>query len=63
MTDHEAIKAMKDGKKVAHRHFTPEEWVKETGALYEFEDGCLCERHHFWLDRSPGSWLEGWRVV
>jgi len=63
MTKDEAIDAMREGKKVAHRHFTGEEWVKETGTRYEFEDGCMCEPREFWAHRVHSSWVDGWSVV
>ena len=62
MSKDEAIKAMRDGMKVTHRHFSSEEWMKETGRLYEFEDGCLCEFEEFWRYREDDSWLEGWKI-
>lgn len=63
MTKEEAKQALKEGKKVAHRHFTSKEWVKKLGGLYEFEDTCVCRPQEFWRGRSSGSWLDGWRIV
>jgi ribosomal protein L31E len=63
MTKEEAIKAMKDGKKVTHRHFTAEEWVtmNNIGQMV-FEDGCRCPPHEFWEWRKDESFLTDWEL-
>ncbi len=63
MTNTEAMGAMRDGHKVRHQSFTLDEWMKETGRLYEFEDGCLCEPDEFWRFRDGDEWLVGWRLI
>jgi hypothetical protein len=65
MTKEEAIQAMKDGKRVAHSHFTKKEWMKLEldSSNYEFEDGIICEREAFWVTRDCPSWEYNWRVV
>jgi len=63
VTKEEAISAMRDGKKVKHAFFTPDEWVKESGDGYEFEDGCRCEIYEFWLHRIDDSWNNCWSIV
>jgi hypothetical protein len=63
MDKEQAIEAMRQGHKVAHRHFTEEEWVKESDIGYEFEDGILCGKDEFWRWRSDDSWLSGWKIV
>ena len=62
MTKEAAIQAMRDGQRVTHYLFDPDEWVQETGRLYEFEDGCLCSRSEFWRFRTDSVWLENWKV-
>jgi len=62
MTKKEAIKSMRNGNKVTHRYFTPDEWMKETGHLYEFEDGCMCGFSAFWTHRQDDVWQDGWKV-
>ena len=62
MSKDQAIKAMGLGQKVAHRHFSDEEWMCETNGRYEFEDGCLCEYEEFWRWRDDSSWDNGWKV-
>jgi len=63
MTKSEAIQAMREGKKVTHRYFTDDEWVKITPTgLYEFEDGVVCPSLLFWQDRQGEYWEDGWDV-
>ena len=67
MTKDEAIAAMLNGEKIAHRHFGSDEWMKQNrdGRLfteYEFEDGCICTGVDFWSCRSDISWQDGWRI-
>ena len=59
----DAIKAMQDGKKVAHKHFTEYEWmcINESNR-YEFEDGATCLPSSFWEFRPDDSWQSGWEV-
>jgi len=63
MTKEEAIAAMKDGKKVSHRLFTSDEWMKIKGSRYEFEDGCSCNPNEFWSRRIHASWDSNWSIV
>lgn len=64
MQKSEAIQAMKDGHKVAHMHFTPDEWVKMiTNNLYLFEDGVQCTSEEFWLYRPDDlGFDDGWEI-
>jgi len=62
MTKDDAKKAMGNGSKVTHRYFTPEEWIMESGCLYEFEDGCMCSFIEFWQHRTEDSWNDGWEI-
>jgi hypothetical protein len=63
MTKKQAIEAMKEGKKVAHRHFDDHEWMKMDGEKFEFEDGVRCSQNLFWSDRQNDSWESDWRIV
>lgn len=58
-----AIEAIKKGHKVRHSLFCPDEWMKLTGCLFEFEDGCLCEQDEFWRARNESFWLTVWSLV
>lgn len=60
MTKDEAMTFMRNGGKVTHRFFSPDEWMIESGYLYEFEDGCMCEFSEFWSFRKDASWDDGW---
>lgn len=60
----EAIAAMREGKKVAHRYFTDDEWMQLTATgSYQFEDGVIWPTLLFWQDRKDESWQTGWRIV
>jgi hypothetical protein len=59
----EAIKAMREGKKVTHQYFTQDEWVQLTpSGLYQFEDGVICPSLLFWQDRKGEQWETGWSL-
>ena len=63
MTKDKAIEAMKDGKKVSHRWFSPDEWMIDKDGMFEFEDGCRCGYKEFFSDRDDSSWLVGWKIL
>ena len=63
MNKEKAIDALHDGKIVKHSGFAPEEWVKQDGHLYVFEDGCQCTHREFWQHRTQDWWDEGWSVI
>lgn len=60
MDKEQVIKALREGATLTHDWFSPDEWMKQTGLLYEFEDGCLCEPDEFWRYRTDESWNTGW---
>jgi len=60
MTKQEAILAMREGKKVTHVSFTPDEWVSSSGTVYKFEDGNECSDKEFWAYRKDDSFYYGW---
>lgn len=62
MNKKEAIKALREGKKLTHLYFAPEEWIIEDGLYYRFEDGYLCEPIMFWNDRKSEYWNADWRI-
>lgn len=64
LTKAEAFEAMKQGKKVTHKYFTDNEWMKSdvTGMIYEFEDGVVCCRHEFWAWKDEKHFQTGWRI-
>lgn len=63
MTRDEAIKAMREGKKVTHMYFDPNEWVTETSTgRYQFEDGVICSPFEFWRYRIGKEWENDWKL-
>jgi hypothetical protein len=62
MTRAEAIKAMREGKKVTHRYFTPEEWATQEKGEILLEDGVRCSPAEFWRDRTTQWFDDGWEL-
>ena len=62
MTKIEAIKLMKEGKKLTHRYFSPNEWVTIENNSILFEDGCECSQQLFWYDRKNEYWNDDWSL-
>jgi len=63
MNKQEAIQAIKEGKKVTHIYFSPDEWVTLTpSGLYKFEDGVVCTSQFFWFDRKDVMWETDWTI-
>jgi len=62
MTKEEAIEQMKLGKRLTHKHFTDNEWVKsnQDGTIIILEDGAECPPHEFWRWRTNESWNNDW---
>lgn len=67
LSKEQAIEAMKAGKKVRHRYFTDDEWVRlrypDVAGVYEFEDGVICRAREFWYIRRGPEWEDGWEIV
>lgn len=64
LTKEEAIQLLEDGKKVAHRFFSDGEWIKKHNERsYIFEDGIICSKDMFWIDRSGNSFKICWGEV
>lgn len=63
LTKDEAIQAMKEGHKVAHRYFSDDEWMTLDGLSFLTEDGCRHDPYIFWIDRQSPEWNTDWRVV
>ena len=62
MTKQEAIKAMREGKKVTHRYFAADEWITIIGGKIFTEDGCSCSQEEFWHYRLTPSFEEDWEL-
>jgi hypothetical protein len=65
MTKQAAIDAMMQGKKVRHKYFVENEWMKSSpnGLMYYFEDGYFGTAEIFWSYRQEDYWLTGWEIV
>lgn len=63
MTKLEAIQAMRDGKKVRHYYFSPDEWMSLTsGGNFLLEDGVVCIPAEFWFWRTEKEWDTDWEI-
>jgi len=62
MTRPEAIKAMREGKKVTHKYFTREEWATQDHGLILLDDGDKCAPSAFWKDRQSKMFDNGWSL-
>lgn len=63
MTKAEAIEAMKNGRKVRHTYFSPDEWASMDMGMIVLEDGVTCEPDEFWRYRESPIFDNGWSVV
>lgn len=59
---HEAIKAMRERKKVTHMYFTPEEWATLENGQILLEDGVRCSPAEFWRDRQAVYFDNDWSI-
>jgi predicted RNA-binding protein with EMAP domain len=63
MTKLEAIRAMREGKKVRHYYFSPDEWMSMTSkGMYLLEDSVVCSPAEFWKWRSEKEWDSDWEI-
>jgi hypothetical protein len=62
MTKDEAISAMKEGKKVTHRHFTDKEWISMKDGRILTEDGYNHDAREFWSYRKDKAFEEDWEL-
>lgn len=58
----EAITAMREGKKVTHKYFSPEEWATQDKGEILLEDGVRCSPALFWMDRKTPMFDDGWEL-
>lgn len=64
MTKEEAIAAMKQGKKVAHRYFSEGEWITMVDGMIVAEDGFKISPKDFWAPLRRGlAWNDDWEIV
>ena len=62
MSKDDAIKAMRNGKKVTHPFFTSDEWISMEGNKIVCEDGCRHNFYEFWSIRTNLGFLAGWEI-
>ena len=62
MTQGKAIELMRQGVKITHHHFLPNEWMIIQGRYIVFEDGVQVEQSAFWADRNTEQWQDGYSV-
>jgi hypothetical protein len=58
----EAIKAMREGKKVTHMYFDPKEWATLENGQILLEDGVKCSPAQFWQDRLTPMFDNDWSI-
>lgn len=62
MTQGKAIELMRQGVKITHFRFLPNEWMIIQGLYIVFEDGDRVEQSAFWADRKGEQWYDGYSV-
>jgi hypothetical protein len=58
----EAIQAMKEGKKVTYKYFSPNEWMTMKDGMVVLEDGVKCPPEEFWRYRTNFWWDNGYSL-
>jgi hypothetical protein len=53
---------MREGKKITHRHFSPEEWMTIEDGKILLEDGVKCSQAEFWKWRTDASWNDDYSL-
>jgi hypothetical protein len=62
MTKDEAIEAMKAGKRVTHKYFSPEEWITMEDGMIVTEDGYRFSPESFWRFRTKPYFDNDWKL-
>lgn len=60
MTKEEAIKEMKNGKKITHKWFSNNEWMTIDKGQILLQDGVICDYYEFWNGRFQIGWKDGY---
>ena len=68
MSREDAIKLMKEGKKLTHSYFSFDEWItmKKSfieGWMIHLEDGVICTPEEFWKHRTEKEWDINWKIL
>lgn len=63
MTREEAKQALKEGHKITHTYFNPDEWVKQPkDHIIEDEQGFSISPTVFWYIRRGEHFADGWEI-
>jgi len=57
-----AVQLMREGKKITHIHFSPDEWMTIEDSEILLEDGVKCNQSEFWKWRTHVSWEDGYSL-
>lgn len=62
LTKEEAVKEMREGKKITHFFFIRNQWMTMQGNKIVLEDGYSCDVDEFWADRKSLAWKDGYKI-
>ncbi len=62
MNREDAIKAMKQGKKVTHRFMSWNEYIYMIGDVLYDEEDCILNFEEFWKHRNVENWNKDWSI-
>lgn len=62
LSKEEAIKLMRQGKKITHKNFTHDEWMTIQFGKIVCEDGCQAAPEEFWRWRTDAVWDNGYSL-
>ena len=64
MTKAEAIEAMRNGERVYHSLFSPDEYIYMKGDWIYDKDGYYCDSEIWWSYRTGEQWAKsGWEIL
>lgn len=61
LSKNEAIAAMKQGFKIRHTYFCPDEYICMIDGNIQDEQGLILR--NFWMNRTAELWQTGWIIV
>ena len=62
MNKEEAIKQLKNGKKIIHKFFEPGEYIYMINNWLYDEMDCPLNFNLFWLERTSNDWNKDWKI-
>ncbi len=63
MNKAEAQQSLSEGKKLIHRYFDDNEWIRQDGFMMIMEDGASIDTDTFWKDREGIGFETGWAIL